>query len=75
MTDPESMTAQQRAARALWLLQQSPMSTRQVADECGLSMQGARQMLHGLARVIPICYDRYTWWVDEDQGNNLLLSK
>ena len=73
MTERESLTAQQRAALALWLLMQAPMSTRQIAEECGLSMQGARGMLHKLSLVVPLCYDRYEWWIDGNGGNSLIL--
>lgn len=67
MTDPESLTAQERAALALWLLAQSPMSTSEIAKWCGLSISGAGRMLHKIARVVPICYERPRWRVVDDE--------
>ena len=63
MTDPESMTAQERAALALWLLLQQPHTTREISRWCGLSMSATRIMLHKIARVVPIQYDRREWRV------------
>ena len=69
---PRHLTAQQRAAHALWLLMQEPRTTREIANECDLSRQGALDMLHKLTLVVPLCYDRYSWWIDEEKSKEFL---
>ena len=61
------LTAQERAALALWLLQQKPMTTRQVAERVDLSMDGARCMLKRISRVVPVVYEGRRWWVEYNQ--------
>jgi hypothetical protein len=58
------LTAQERAALALWLLMQGPQSTREIAGRCGMSMRGARDMLYRISRVVPLYYEGRYWRVD-----------
>jgi len=67
MTSPEDLTGQERAALALWLLIQSPMSTRQIAERCGITKSGAWQMLCKLARVVPLSYEGGEWFVNNSR--------
>jgi len=58
------LTAQERAALALWLLLQYPMTTRELAERVELSMRGTRHLLSKLSRVVPLCYESRHWWVE-----------
>ena len=46
---------------ALWLLVQVPMSTREIAERCGLEMAGAWKMLNLISRVVPLYRDGGKW--------------
>ena len=59
------LVAQERAALALWLLMQSPMTTRQVAEKVGLKHESAREMLCRISRVVPLYFDGRVWRVLE----------
>ena len=58
---PEYLTSQERAALALWLLIQVPMSTREIAERCGMQMAGAWKMLNVISRVVPLYRDGGKW--------------
>ena len=57
----EYLTSQERAALALWLLIQVPMSTREIAERCGMQMAGAWKMLNLISRVVPLYRDGGKW--------------
>ena len=46
---------------ALWLLIQVPMSTREIAERCGMQMAGAWKMLNLISRVVPLYRDGGKW--------------
>jgi DNA-binding IclR family transcriptional regulator len=58
---PEYLTPQERAVLALWLLIQVPMSTREIAERCGMEMAGAWKMLNRISRVVPLYRDAGKW--------------
>ena len=65
------MNAQERAALALWLLQQQPMTTRQMAERLGMTYEGARCLLITISRTTPIYRDDddHLWrLVDDESG-------
>lgn len=51
----------ERTALALWILSQSDLSTRQVADLLGVSRQAAWRMLNCISRVIPLVLINGRW--------------
>lgn len=59
------MVATERAGLALWLLLQEPMSTAEAAERCGLSYEGARQLLTKLSRVVPIYREGGKWCISQ----------
>ena len=59
------LAAQERAALTLWLLLQSPMSTAEVAQRCGMSDRGALSMIHKMSRVVPVAYEAGRWYIEK----------
>ena len=59
------MQSQERAALALWLLQQAPMTTAEMAERLEMSWNGARALLIKISRTTPIYRDdeSHTWRV------------
>ena len=57
------LLAQERAALAVWLLMQQPMTTRDLAGRLGVSVEGARVMLIKISRVVPIHWHEGLWQV------------
>lgn len=57
-------TAHERAALALWLIQQGPLTTRALANRLDLSMQGTRYLMRNLSLVVPVYYADRRWWVN-----------
>jgi len=56
-----SLTPQERAVLALWLLIQFPMSTREISERCGMEMAGAWKMLNRISRVVPLYREGGKW--------------
>jgi len=52
-----------RVARAIWLLQQAPMSARELAQRLEISPHGARAMLRRLSVALPLTYEAGKWWI------------
>ena len=50
----DQMSAQERAALAMWLLVQRPHTTAGIARRVGLSERGTRRLLAHISRVVPI---------------------
>lgn len=59
------LSPQQRATLALWLILQQPQTTRQIAERCDLTMDGARAMLNKMGGVVPLSYERRRWCLME----------
>ena len=54
--DNSEYTPQEKAASVVWRLAQGqPITTRQVADEFSITIQGAYRLMNTVSRVIPIC--------------------
>ena len=60
--------AQERAARAFHLLQQSPLTTAEVAHLLGMTYNGAKALLWKVSRAVPIyyCEDSGEWKTLDD---------
>ena len=56
--DPHTMSAQERAALAMWLLMQRPHTTAGIARRVGLTNRGARYLLVNMSRVVPMFRDK-----------------
>ena len=68
---PEEMTAQERAALAIWLFMDGwRPTTREVAERCGMGMSGAWMMLRNTAKIIPILQDEAGRWYLEREAND-----
>lgn len=59
--DPSELSAQERAALALWLVMQEPLGNPELADRLGMTADGARVMMCKISRVVPICYVEHAW--------------
>lgn len=59
-------TSQERAALALWLLMQTPMTTTELATRLEMSSDGMRILLWKLTRVVPIFYHEGQWQVCQE---------
>lgn len=51
------MNAQERAALALWLVSQRPMTTRSLATRLEISREGARVLMIKISRTVPVYFD------------------
>lgn len=60
------LLAHERAALALWLLQQRPYSSRELAERLGLSIRGTRYLLNAISRVTPVFCHNGLWQVCQD---------
>ena len=58
---PSDLSPQQRAALAVLLLLDRPMTTAEIAERCGLSTRGARAMLGRISRIWPLYVDAGRW--------------
>lgn len=64
MGEGDDLTGQEKSAKAAWLLAQGhPLSTREIAEQVGLSLRGARWLVARIARVVPIYRDDEDRWV------------
>lgn len=57
------LTPQQRAALALWLLMQRPMTAREMSRWLGLSVRGTYHLLSKIALVAPILNREGLWQI------------
>ena len=57
------MTAQERAALAIWLIAQQPQTTAAIAQRMGMTLEGARVMLMKISRTVPIFHNNGFWQI------------
>lgn len=55
------LTAQERAALAVWLIWQRPQTTASIARRLKMTCEGARVMLVKISRVVPIYNHNGLW--------------
>ena len=72
----ESMpvTSSERVALVVWRLasnRQAGLTTRQISDMCGISMQGAFDLMCRVSRVLPVAQDEERIWRTMGSGNVL----
>ena len=73
MSNNEELTPQARAARVTYLLvMRGQMTTRQVAEEAGISPNGARYLMGNLSVVLPVYQPEVGVWVLDGQPRQKL---
>lgn len=61
ITEESQMAAHERAALALWLLLQAPLTTQVLAQRLGLTYDGTRYLLNNISRSVPLYQDEGVW--------------
>ncbi len=61
LNDEQLMTSQERAALALWLVQQMPLATNVLAMRLGMTRQGTWMLMTTISRVVPVHYCEGVW--------------
>jgi hypothetical protein len=62
------MTPTERAGLAVWLLSQTPMTPRVLAERLEITPHGARAMLRRLSLAVPLVDDNGEWRICGSDG-------
>jgi DNA-binding transcriptional regulator LsrR (DeoR family) len=61
INNEHDMAAHERAALALWLLMQAPLTTNMLAQRLGLTRHGTNYLLTNISRSVPVYYADGFW--------------